>query len=705
MFTSVLIANRGEIACRVAATCARLGIRSIAVYSDADAGAAHVAACDDAVHIGPAAAAQSYLDARRIVRAALASGAQAVHPGYGFLSENPQFARACAEAGLVFIGPPPQAIEAMGLKSESKRLMQQAGVPVVPGYHGAEQDDELLAGQARGIGWPVLIKASAGGGGKGMREVHAQADFAAALASCRCEAKAAFGDDAVLIEKLVARPRHIEIQVFADRHGQAVALFERDCSLQRRHQKVVEEAPAPGLRPEQRRRLAEAAVAAARAVGYEGAGTVEFIAEGDGAGGIRDFYFMEMNTRLQVEHPVTEMITGLDLVEWQLRVAAGEPLPKPPQQPHGHAVEVRLYAESPRNGFLPSSGRVRRLQLPARAARFEVGADAAGTPAALRIDSGVREGDVVSTFYDPMVAKLVAWGETRAQAIDRLGSALRATRLAGPDSNAAFLRRLLRSPGFVAGDMDTGLIGRELDQLLAGDIEPRQAVLAACCALLQQQLEQASHDPDPWARGDAWSNGVRPPRELRLARGEQQLVARIGREHGQWNFACDGAGDPPVQPDAAEALQWQAARGGDDEWELRIACGTLAMHAHVVGAAAALRAPEHETPRLHVFVDGEHAAWELRRHSARAAAGGGAQDSVRAPMPGRIASLPVQAGQQVRAGQTLVVLEAMKMEHSLQAGDDGVVDAVLVAEGEQVADGALLLRMRRDDAPEQEGGP
>jgi 3-methylcrotonyl-CoA carboxylase alpha subunit len=686
MFTSVLIANRGEIACRIAATCARLGIRSIAVYSEADAGAAHVAACDDAVPIGPAAAAHSYLDARRIVQAALDSGAQAVHPGYGFLSENPDFARACAAAGLVFIGPPPEAIESMGLKAESKRLMQAAGVPVVPGYHGAQQEDELLAEQAARIGWPVLIKASAGGGGKGMREVHAQADFAQALAGCRREARAAFGDDAVLIEKLVARPRHIEIQVFADRHGQAVALFERDCSLQRRHQKVVEEAPAPGLTPEQRRLLADAAVAAARAVGYQGAGTVEFIAEGDGAGGIRDFYFMEMNTRLQVEHPVTEMITGLDLVEWQLRVAAGEPLPAAPQRPHGHAVEVRLYAESPRNGFLPSSGRVQRLQLPAGAARFQVAPDPAGLPAALRVDSGVREGDSVSTFYDPMVAKLIAWGETRGQAIGRLAEALRGTRLAGPDANTAFLRRLLGCHDFVAGIMDTGLIGRELERLLASDIDPTHAALAVSCALLQQQLAQAADDPDPWARRDAWSNGVLPPRTLRLARGAQQVRARVGRDAAGWNFACD------EQP--ARALRWQASRSGADEWELRVQCGELTLHAHVVGAAAALHPGADDDARLHVFIDGEHAPWVWQRQAARAAGAAGTQDSVRAPMPGRIVALPVAAGQAVRAGQTLVVLEAMKMEHTLQAGDDGVVDAVLVTQGAQVDDGALLLRMR-----------
>ncbi len=690
MFTTVLIANRGEIACRVAATCRELGIRTVAVYSEADARAAHVAACDDAICIGPAAAAQSYLDAARILQAARDSGAQAVHPGYGFLSENASFAQACTDAGVVFIGPPPAAIQAMGLKAESKRLMQAAGVPLVPGYHGVEQDDALLAAEAARIGYPVLIKASAGGGGKGMREVLAAADFPAALASCRREAKAAFGNDAVLIERLVRHPRHIEIQVFADTHGKTVALFERDCSLQRRHQKVVEEAPAPGIRPEQRAALAQAAVAAAQAVGYVGAGTVEFIAEGDGAGGIRGFYFMEMNTRLQVEHPVTEMITGLDLVAWQLRVAAGEPLPAAPQLPHGHAVEVRLYAENPAAGFLPSTGRLARLALPPHAA-FRAGSD----PATLRVDSGVREGDAITPHYDPMIAKLIAWGETRAQALARMAQALGAVRIVGPDTNAAFLRRLVQSPAFMAGHMDTGLIVREQGTLLAETLAPEHAALAASCALLE--AERAHQTLDPWSAPDGWSNGVLPARELHwqlATQGTQALPARLMRSaEGGWGLAL--AASPP-QP-----LQWHALPSGPNELALSIRWGEQTLRAHVVRQ----REDRHDShaakpARLHVFTPDGHAMLSLREAGTHSPGGAAGNGRLSAPMPGRIAAVLVAPGQAVQAGQPLLVLEAMKMEHTLQAIDGGVIDAVLVAVGEQIQEGALLLRMRPADASE-----
>lgn len=429
MFKKILIANRGEIACRVAATARRMGIQTVAVYSEADARAKHVQACDEAVLIGGPAPKDSYLQWQRILEAAKATGAQAVHPGYGFLSENEDFAQACAEAGLVFIGPPPSAIKAMGLKAESKRLMEAAGVPLVPGYHGADQDPALLKREAERIGYPVLIKASAGGGGKGMRAVYSAEEFEAALASCQREAVNSFGDDAVLIERYVQRPRHIEIQVFGDSQGDCVYLFERDCSVQRRHQKVLEEAPAPGMTPERRREMGEAAVAAAKAVGYQGAGTVEFIAEQDGR-----FYFMEMNTRLQVEHPVTEAITGQDLVEWQLRVAAGQPLPLKQEQlrMHGHAIEARICAENPEAGFLPATGTLSVARWPAHVS-FERGD--------VRIDSGVGEGDAISPFYDSMVAKLIVWGETREQALARLDAALRDTHIVGLQTNVAFLRR------------------------------------------------------------------------------------------------------------------------------------------------------------------------------------------------------------------------------------------------------------------------
>jgi len=442
MFTKILIANRGEIACRVAATCAKLGIRTVAVFSDADASAKHVLACDEAVHIGAASPKESYLRGDRIIAAALATGAQAVHPGYGFLSENDAFAQACADAGLVFIGPPPSALRAMGLKAEAKQLMEKAGVPLVPGYHGADQDPVLLRREADRIGYPVLIKASAGGGGKGMRAVQSHAEFDAALASCQREASNSFGDDAVLVERYVTRPRHIEIQVFGDTQGDVVYLFERDCSVQRRHQKVLEEAPAPGLSEPQRREMGEAAVAAAKAVAYVGAGTVEFIVEPQADGQLR-FYFMEMNTRLQVEHPVTEAITGLDLVEWQLRVASGEPLPLKQHElrMHGHAIEARICAENPDAQFLPATGTLEVFRTPVAACFERAPGASAGTPnAPVRFDAGVREGDAVLPYYDSMIAKLIVWGADRAQALARLDVALAATHIVGLHTNVAFLR-------------------------------------------------------------------------------------------------------------------------------------------------------------------------------------------------------------------------------------------------------------------------
>ncbi|MFZ9286908.1 MAG: acetyl-CoA carboxylase biotin carboxylase subunit, partial [Burkholderiaceae bacterium] len=470
MFKKILIANRGEIACRVAATARRMGIRTVAVYSDADAQAKHVAACDEAVHIGGSAPRESYLLGERIIAAAKATGAQAIHPGYGFLSENEGFAQACADAGLVFIGPPPKAIEAMGLKAESKQLMEKAGVPLVPGYHGANQDAALLKAEADRIGYPVLIKASAGGGGKGMRAVDKPEDFDAALASCQREARNSFGDDAVLIEKYVQRPRHIEIQVFGDSHGNCVYLFERDCSVQRRHQKVLEEAPAPGLSAEMRQQMGLAAVAAARAVGYVGAGTVEFIVEQRDAH--MSFYFMEMNTRLQVEHPVTEAITGLDLVEWQLRVAAGEPLPlrQDELRMHGHAIEARICAENPDNQFLPATGTLRLYRKPAHGAFAH---------ADVRFDDGVREGDAISPFYDSMIAKLIVHGDTREQALARLDAALAELHIVGLNTNVQFLRHVLATPSFAQAQLDTALISREADRLFQQQpVAPALAVAA-----------------------------------------------------------------------------------------------------------------------------------------------------------------------------------------------------------------------------------
>src|SRR3954465_6117314 len=499
MFKKILIANRGEIACRVAATARRMAIQSVAVYSGADAGAKHVQACDEAVHIGGSAPKDSYLRWERIIEAAKATGAEAVHPGYGFLSENEAFAQACAKAGLVFIGPPASAIQAMGLKAESKQLMERAGVPLVPGYHGRDQDPELLQREADRIGYPVLIKASAGGGGKGMRAVDQAEDFAAALASCQREARNSFGDDAVLVEKYVTRPRHIEIQVFGDTQGNYVYLFERDCSVQRRHQKVLEEAPAPGMSEALRRQMGEAAVAAARAVRYVGAGTVDFIVEQ--RGGAMNFFFMEMNTRLQVEHPVTEAITGLDLVEWQLRVAAGEPLPlrQDDLRIHGHAIEARICAENPDNNFLPATGTLHVYRKP-QAAAFQ--------RATVRIDDGVREGDALSPYYDSLIPKLIVHGATREEAVGRRDEALAATHIVGLATNVQFLRHVVKSRSFAQAGLDTALIPREAAVLFKQ--QPVSLAQAAAAAIAQALIaERAKEGRDPFSRTDGWrSHGV-----------------------------------------------------------------------------------------------------------------------------------------------------------------------------------------------------
>ncbi|MDX1606051.1 MAG: biotin carboxylase N-terminal domain-containing protein, partial [Candidatus Competibacterales bacterium] len=488
MFDTVLIANRGEIACRIARTCRRLGIRSVGVYSDADRGALHVEACDEARRLGPAPARDSYLRIDRVIEAARNSGAGAIHPGYGFLSENADFAEACAAAGLVFIGPPAAAIRAMGSKAAAKALMEKAGVPLVPGYHGTDQDPDRLAAEAERIGYPMLLKASAGGGGKGMRIVERPEVFAEALAAARREAAAAFGDERMLVEKYLLRPRHIEVQVFADGHGNALHLFERDCSIQRRHQKIVEEAPAPGLDAARRAAMGDAAIAAARAVDYQGAGTVEFIAEADGG-----FYFMEMNTRLQVEHPVTEMITGQDLVEWQLRVAAGEPLPLDQARlaPNGHALEVRLYAEDPARDFLPATGTLVHLRFPEP-----------GGP--VRIDTGVRPGDRIDIHYDPLLAKLIVHDRDRAAALRRLRTALAACGVVGVTSNLAFLQAIADHPAFADDLPDTGFVERHLEALLPAPQPAPDTVLAL--AALGELLHidaaaqaAAAHDPDPWS--------------------------------------------------------------------------------------------------------------------------------------------------------------------------------------------------------------
>ena len=668
MFTKILIANRGEIACRVAATARRMGIRTVAVYSEADAGAKHVAVCDEAVLIGPAAAKESYLKGDAIIQVALAAGAQAIHPGYGFLSENAEFADACARAGLVFIGPPASSMRAMGSKSAAKTLMEAADVPLVPGYHGNAQDADLLQHEADRIGYPVLLKASAGGGGKGMRVIERPEDFTAALASCKREAISAFGDDKVLIEAYLQRPRHIEIQVFADTQGNCVYLHERDCSVQRRHQKVLEEAPAPNMPAQRRAAMGEAAVAAAKAVGYVGAGTVEFIAHQDGS-----FYFMEMNTRLQVEHPVTEMITGTDLVEWQLRVAAGQPLPLRQDQLHinGHAIEARIYAENPEKGFLPSIGTLRHMDTP-QAVTFELGG-AGGVPASVRIDSGVREGDAISPFYDPMIAKLIVWGADRAQALARMGQALAEFQIVGLATNIAFLKRLVEGSAFAGADLDTGLIERNEATLFP----PAQAAPAGVLALAALALVGGEHTgaSDPWANVSGW----------RLNGDYQRRLA----------FSDESAGDRQTYDVdlTYQASGWQMTVGGVTT-DLALAARDGATLSIRLGAAALHGTVRRDGELFHVFTGGRHFVLTYHDPMAHAGEAEAAGGRLTAPMPGKVVAILAKAGQQVKKGEALVIMEAMKMEHTIGAPSDGVVEELLYAVGDQVADGAPLLAFK-----------
>jgi 3-methylcrotonyl-CoA carboxylase alpha subunit len=669
MFNKILIANRGEIACRVAATAKRLGVKTVAVYSDADANAKHVAVCDEAVHIGGSAPKDSYLRWERIIDAAKATGAQAIHPGYGFLSENEDFAKACADAGLVFIGPPASAINAMGLKAESKRLMEQAQVPLVPGYHGADQDPALLQREADRIGYPVLIKASAGGGGKGMRAVDKAEDFAAALDSCKREAINSFGDDAVLVEKYVQRPRHIEIQVFGDTHGNCVYLFERDCSVQRRHQKVLEEAPAPGMTPELRARMGEAAVAAARAVNYVGAGTVEFIVEQPGGYDAPEqmkFYFMEMNTRLQVEHPVTEAITGLDLVEWQLRVASGEPLPLKQEdlRIQGHAIEARICAENPDNNFLPATGALNVYALP-ECVTFERGA--------VRVDSGVRQGDAISPFYDSMVAKLIVHGDARAQALARLDEALAQTHIVGLATNVQFLRRVARTEAFASAKLDTALIPRE--QAVLFHQEPVGLPLAAAAAVAQTLLrERASEGVDPFSRRDGFHTHGVVQRRFEFEFGGEHAKALLTYERGGSLHLAVGEGDAAV----AGPLVFSAVGQGI---ELQFAGQRTRAAVYAQGEVDHVFTPLGAT---------QITAIDLLAHAGEAAAEGG---RLTAPMPGKVVSFAVKAGDTVTKGQPLAVMEAMKMEHTIAAPADGVVQELLYAPGDQVTEGAELLKL------------
>ena len=660
MFKKILIANRGEIACRIIKTARSMGIATVAVYSEADANARHVRLADEAVLIGPAAARESYLVADKILAAARQTGAQAVHPGYGFLSENEDFAEACEAAGIAFIGPPASAIRAMGSKSAAKALMEKAQVPLTPGYHGDNQEPGFLAEQAARIGYPVLIKASAGGGGKGMRRVDQGVDFEAALASCKREAINAFGDDHVLVEKYVLKPRHIEIQVFGDKHGNCVYLFERDCSVQRRHQKVLEEAPAPGMTPERRAAMGKAAVDAAKAVGYVGAGTVEFIANQDGS-----FYFMEMNTRLQVEHPVTEMITGLDLVEWQLRVASGEQLPLMQEQLQidGHALEARIYAEDPDKGFLPSTGRLVHLVSPPQSEH-------------VRVDTGVEQGDEITPHYDPMIAKLIVWGSDRRQALARMRQALAQYRVVGVSNNVDFLARLVAVPSFANAELDTGLIEREQALLFppAGEVPADVWAVAALAELLREQRlarKRAARtvDPDsPWRAFDGWRlNG----------NSERGLAFRHGDVTGDVQIQVVGAGF-----ELALGSRRVFARGSlGEDCELQAQLGERRVRAAVV--------PSGE--RRLVFFEGR--SWPLSLVDTLHVGGEGeeVEGGLRAPMPGKVIAHLVQPGTLVEKGAALLVMEAMKMEHTISAPRTGVVKEFRCAPGEQVSDGAELL--------------
>ena len=677
MFKKILIANRGEIACRVAATAHGMGIRTVAVYSDADANAKHVAACDEAYRLGPPAAKESYLRGDKIIAIALQCGAQAIHPGYGFLSENAGFAEACAQAGLVFIGPPPAAIRAMGLKAESKQLMEQAGVPLTPGYHGGNQDPAFLAQQAGQIGYPILIKASAGGGGKGMRVVDKAADFAAALASCKREAASSFGDDDVLIEKYLTRPRHIEIQVFADSHGNCVYLFERDCSVQRRHQKVLEEAPAPGMTDARRAAMGKAAVEAAQAVGYVGAGTVEFIANQDGT-----FYFMEMNTRLQVEHPVTEEITGLDLVEWQLRVAYGEPLPLAQDELaiNGHAIEARIYAENPAKNFLPSIGTLHHLRMPPE-------------DGPVRIDSGVREGDAISPFYDPMIAKLICWGETREVALRALAAALRECQIAGVHTNVEFLVRTVESDAFASADLDTGLIERNHAQLLPTDLAiAPEALVAAAFVIASSKTVGGSGSSgtspagtstsgtspsgtSPWDLDDGWRANLTARRTLALQWGE--VTHQVHIDYRRAGLVIEHAGVSSL------------VRGSVDGRKVCLTWNGVSITAQVAQVREVQAGHAHN--KLYTFLQGRRFDLELHDPLIESETGEEERGGLTAPMPGKILAVLVAAGSRVEKGAPLVVMEAMKMEHTIAAPSNGRVTAILHAVGDQVAEGAALI--------------
>ncbi len=661
MFESLLVANRGEIACRIFRTCERLGIRRIAVFSDADADAAHVRMADEAVRLGPAPATESYLRIDRLLDAARRTGAVAIHPGYGFLAENADFAEAVREAGLVFVGPPPEVMRRLGSKDSAKRIAEQAGVPLVPGYHGEARDDALLAARAREIGFPLLVKAAAGGGGKGMRKVESEAGFAEALAACRREALAAFGDDRVILERWIERPRHVEIQIFADGHGRCVHLFERDCTVQRRHQKILEEAPAPALPGDVRAEMCEAAVRLAIAADYRNAGTVEFLLDRENR-----FHFIEMNTRLQVEHPVTEMFTGTDLVEWQLMVAAGMPLPHTQEEiaGRGHAFEARLYAEDPARDFMPATGRISRLALP-------LGLEG------VRVETGIAEGDAVTSHYDPMLAKIVAWGGERELALARLARALDACAVDGPATNLDFLRRLCREPALQRAEIDTGWLDGVLPGLLPGREEEDARLLThAALAVIAERLAAAGN-PSPFARRDGF----------RLNGPARQTVAFL-------------VGDRPVEITAeAEAGGWRLTGAGTG---LFARCGRLDERRYWVEREGLRRVffATIDAQGVALVVEGRSARFGFASLGDRPGEESETDDLFLAPLPGRVVAVGTRAGELVEKGTVLLVIEAMKMEQKLEAPRRGRVTAVHVAAGEQVEEGTVLLDFEPvEDAP------
>ena len=660
MFRTLLIANRGEIACRIARTAHRMGIRTVAVYSEADRDALHVQSCDEAVCIGPASARESYLNIKAIVDAAARAGAQAVHPGYGFLSENAAFAKAVLKAGMIWVGPPPAAIESMGSKSGAKAILEPAGVPMVPGYHGSNQDPDFLLARAEEIGFPVLIKAVAGGGGRGMRIVEKADDFIKLLETAQREALGAFGDPSVLLEKYLQRPRHVEVQVFADSHGQVVHLYERDCSIQRRHQKVVEEAPAPGLSNETSAAIGQAAVNAASAIDYVGAGTCEFLMDED-----QNFYFIEMNTRLQVEHPVTEWITGTDLVEWQLRIAAGEPLPLSQEdiRVQGHAIEVRLYAEDPARGFLPQTGKLEVLKFPEH-------------DGFVRVDTGVVEGDEVSPHYDPMIAKLVVRGENRAQAVARLRSALADTQIAGVTTNRAFLHAVARHPAFADGDVHTHFIEQHGAELHVTPPKPTDEVVAAAVLALldlrrMQAEERATRTADPyspWNSTNGWRLNEQIHETVELDWDEQRFTIEVAYNGSEYHMTL------PTSPAHTRVVHREAGRMGVEIAGRRFNVG---VHAEA----------------NHVTVMARRGTYRFAVHDPGTAALG--QDTsggkLIAPMPGKVTKVHAETGAKVKKGAPLLTLEAMKMEHTLNAPADGTVTAMRCGEGDQVAEGVELV--------------